>query len=328
MTNRFLVTGAMGCLGAWTLRNLIQQQQPAVAFDLNIDPYRLRLLLSDAEIAAIPIVQGDITDFAAVERAVLEHGITHIIHLAALQVPFCRANPILGAQVNVTGTVNVFEAAARHQEIRRIVYTSSVAVYGPRDLYGPEPVPEDAPLVPATHYGVYKQANEGTARIYAQDNGVNSIGVRPYVIYGLGRDRGVTSSPTKAMLAAALGRDYTITYGGRGHFQWGDDAARTLIALATAPMAGEGTRICNLGGSRVTVPEVIAAIEHAAPEMVGRITFTDTALPFPDELDDAGLRALLPDPPETDLAAGVRATVEAFRALVAQGRIDVENALA
>jgi nucleoside-diphosphate-sugar epimerase len=328
MTNRFLVTGAMGCLGAWTLRNLIQQHQPAVAFDLNIDPYRLRLLLSDAEIAAIPIVQGDITDFAAVERAVLEHGITHIIHLAALQVPFCRANPILGAQVNVTGTVNVFEAAARHQEIRRIVYTSSVAVYGPRDLYGPEPVPEDAPLVPATHYGVYKQANEGTARIYAQDNGVNSIGVRPYVIYGLGRDRGVTSSPTKAMLAAALGRDYTITYGGRGHFQWGDDAARTLIALATVPMAGEGTRICNLGGSRVTVPEVIAAIEHAAPEMVGRITFTDTALPFPDELDDAGLRALLPDPPETDLAAGVRATVEAFRALVAQGRIDVENALA
>jgi nucleoside-diphosphate-sugar epimerase len=328
MTNRFLVTGAMGCLGAWTLRNLIQQQQPAVAFDLNIDPYRLRLLLSDAEIAAIPIVQGDITDFAAVERAVLEHGITHIIHLAALQVPFCRANPILGAQVNVTGTVNVFEAAARHQEIRRIVYTSSVAVYGPRDLYGPEPVPEDAPLVPATHYGVYKQANEGTARIYAQDNGVNSIGVRPYVIYGLGRDRGVTSSPTKAMLAAALGRDYTITYGGRGHFQWGDDAARTLIALATAPMAGEGTRICNLGGSRVTVPEVIAAIEHAAPEMAGRITFTDTALPFLDELDDAGLRALLPDPPETDLAAGVRATVEAFRALVAQGRIDVENALA
>jgi nucleoside-diphosphate-sugar epimerase len=328
MTNRFLVTGAMGCLGAWTLRNLIQQHQPAVAFDLNIDPYRLRLLLSDAEIAAIPIVQGDITDIAAVERAVLEHGITHIIHLAALQVPFCRANPILGAQVNVTGTVNVFEAAARHQEIRRIVYTSSVAVYGPRDLYGPEPVPEDAPLVPATHYGVYKQANEGTARIYAQDNGVNSIGVRPYVIYGLGRDRGVTSSPTKAMLAAALGRDYTITYGGRGHFQWGDDAARTLIALATVPMAGEGTRICNLGGSRVTVPEVIAAIEHAAPEMAGRITFTDTALPFPDELDDAGLRALLPDPPETDLAAGVRATVEAFRALVAQGRIDVENALA
>jgi nucleoside-diphosphate-sugar epimerase len=327
MSNRFLVTGAMGCLGAWTLRNLLQQQAAAVAFDLSTDPYRLRLLLSNAEIAAIPIVQGDITDFAAVERVVLEHGITHIIHLAALQVPFCRANPVLGAQVNVTGTVNVFEAAARHKaQVQRIVYTSSVAVYGPRDLYGPAPVPEDAPLMPATHYGVYKQANEGTARIYAQDNGVTSIGIRPYVIYGLGRDRGVTSSPTKAMLAAALGRDYTITYGGRGHFQWGDDAARTLIALATVP--AEGTRICNLGGSRVTVPQVIAAIEQAAPAMAGRITFTDTALPFPDELDDSGLRALLPDPPETDLAAGVRATVEAFRDLIAQGRIDVKNALA
>src|SRR5689334_18177444 len=173
MGNTFLVTGAMGCLGAWTLANLRKQGQAAVAFDLSTDPYRLRLLMSDEEIAAIPRVKGDIADFAAVERVVLAHGITHILHLAALQVPFCRANPVLGAQVNVTGTVNVFESAARHKEqVERVVYMSSAAVYGPAGLYPPGPVPEDAPLAPATHYGVYKQANEGTARIYAQDNGV------------------------------------------------------------------------------------------------------------------------------------------------------------
>jgi UDP-glucuronate 4-epimerase len=327
MPRTYLVTGAMGCLGAWTIHNLLKMGEQVVAFDLSTDTFRLKLLMPDEQAAGVPVVQGDITDYAAVERVVLDNGITHILHLAALQVPFCKANPVLGAQVNVVGTVNVFEAAARHREqVERIVYTSSAAVYGPRQLYGEGAVAEDAPLAPATHYGVYKQANEGTARIYAQDNGVSSVGVRPYVIYGLGRDRGVTSSPTKAMLAAALGQDFAITYGGRCNFQWGDDAARTMIALATVPV--EGTRVVNLGGSRVSVSEVVQAIEEAAPHMKGRISYPSTSLPFPDELDNAGLRDLLSNAPETPLAEGVRSTVEAFRALVEAGRIDVANALA
>ena len=309
----------------------VDHRQPApgervIGFDLSTDPYRLRLLMSDEDLARVHIVQGDITDFEQVERVVLENGVSHVIHLAALQVPFCRANPVLGAQVNVVGTVNVFEAAARHKEqVARIVYTSSAAVYGPSSLYSSGPVPEDAPLAPATQYGVYKQANEGTARIYAQDSGVSSLGVRPYVIYGLGRDRGVTSSPTKAMLAAVLGRDYAITYGGRCNFQWGDDAARTLIALCDVSM--EGTSTVNLGGSRVSVREVVDAIVAAAPEMEGRITYPETPLPFPDELDSSGLYSLLPHAPEVPLGEGVRSTIDAFRVLVEEGRIDVENAL-
>ena len=326
MTETFLITGAMGCLGAWTIKNLLDQGRKAVAFDLSTDPYRLKLLMSDDQVASVPIVKGDITEFSQVERVIADNGVTHVIHLAALQVPFCRANPVLGAQVNVTGTVNVFEAAARHPDlVKNIVYTSSAAVYGPGNLYPDAPVPEDAPLVPATHYGVYKQANEGTARIYAQDNGVSSIGIRPYVIYGLGRDRGVTSSPTKAMLAAAMGEAYEITYGGRCNFQWGDDAAKTFIACALQPI--EGTRVFNLGGSRVSVAEVVQAIEEAAPEVKGRITYPDTLLPFPSELDST-LKDFLPDAPETPLADGVRSTVEAFRALVRDGRMDVANALA
>lgn len=327
MSNTYLVTGAMGCLGAWTIHNLLGRGERVVAFDLSTDPYRLRLLMSDEDISRVPLVQGDITDYTTVERVMSEHGVTHVIHLAALQVPFCRANPVLGAQVNVVGTVNVFEAAARLKDtVRRVIYTSSAAVYGPANLYPPGPVPEDAPLLPATHYGVYKQANEGTARIYAQDNGVTSIGVRPYVIYGLGRDRGVTSSPTKAMLAAALNRDYAVTYGGRCNFQWGNDAACTLIDLCTVPH--EGTSVVNLGGSRVSVREVVDAIVAAVPQMEGRIALSDTLLPFPEELDDSGLRRLLPDAPVTHLNEAVRSTVDAFRRLVEAGRIDVENAMA
>lgn len=325
--NTYLVTGAMGCLGAWTIHNLVAQGERVLAFDLSTDPFRLKLLMSDDAIESVPVVQGDITSYEAVERVVIENGVTHIVHLAALQVPFCRANPVLGAQVNVVGTVNVFEAAARHPDlVQRVVYTSSAAVYGPAHLYGKGAVPEDAPLAPATHYGVYKQANEGTARIYAQDNNVTSIGVRPYVIYGLGRDRGVTSSPTKAMLSAALGKSFPISYGGSCNFQWADDAAKTLIALCSVPFTG--ARVVNLGGSRVTVREVAEAIEAAAPHLSERIPYADSPLPFPDELDASGLRELLPDAPETPLADGVAATVNAFRDLAARGRIDIENALA
>lgn len=328
MSTTYLVTGAMGCLGAWTVYNLARQGEGVVAFDLSDDAARLRLLMSDEELAGVPVVRGDITDAEAVERVVAERGVTHILHLAALQVPFARANPVRGAQVNVVGTVNVFEAAARHpDQVERVVYTSSSAVYGPPELYPPGAVDEQAPPAPNTHYGVYKYANEGTARIYARDSGVASIGLRPYVIYGLGRDQGQTSSPTKAMLAAALGRPYPITYGGRCNFQWANDVARTVIACAAAPAPPEGTHVYNVGGSNVSVAEVVAAIESVAPEVAGRITFPDAPLPYPQELDAASLRQLLPDVPETPLLEGVRATVEAFRELAARGRIDVERAL-
>ena len=65
--------------------------------------------------ARVTFVAGDITDLDAVERASTRHGITNVIHLAALQVPFCRADPPLGARVNVVGTVNVFEAVKRRR---------------------------------------------------------------------------------------------------------------------------------------------------------------------------------------------------------------------
>lgn len=326
MANTFLVTGSMGCIGAWTIYNLVKQNRRVLGFDLSSDPYRLKLLMNDEEIAHVPLLRGDISDFGQVERVVVDQGITHIIHLAALQVPFCKADPVLGARVNVVGTVNVFEAAARHpDQVRRVVYASSAAVYGPPQLYSSNVVDETAPLFPATHYGVYKQANEGTARIYFQDNGVTSIGLRPYVIYGLGRDRGLTSSPTKALLAAALGREYRITYGSRANLQWADDAARTFIASATVPFQGSG--IFNLGGNKVNMSELVQVLAEVNPETKGRISFTDTPLPFPEELDEHALKTIMPDAPETPLAEGIRSTVQAFRNLVAGGRIDVENAI-
>lgn len=172
---RFLVTGALGCIGAWTLRDLAREGTPVVAFDLASDTRRVRQVTTDEEYVRITFASGDITDLASIERALDEHAITNIIHLAALQVPFCRADPPLGARVNVLGTVNIFEAARRRADrISQVVYTGSIGMFDAADA---DPttrrLENDATAHPLNHYGVYKQANEGTARVYWLENGVS-----------------------------------------------------------------------------------------------------------------------------------------------------------
>src|SRR2546425_12785060 len=127
----------------------------------------------------------------SLDAAVAGQGITHIIHLAALQVPACAADPPLGARVNVVGTLNAFETARRRPDlVKRVVYASSGAVFGPEEFYGGTTRPEGAPLWPGTHYGVFKQANEGNARVYFDSDGISSVGLRPSAVYGAGRHQG------------------------------------------------------------------------------------------------------------------------------------------
>ena len=193
MPDRTLVTGALGCIGAWTIKALLDDGEDPVGFDLGSDDSRLRLILDEEERERVTLVPGDVTDEGALGRALDEHEITHVVHLAALQVPFCRADPVRGAHVNVRGTVVVFEAVkARSDQIPGLAYASTTAVYNASD---PSPAPESGGTAPSTLYGVYKLANEGTARVFWHDDGVASIGIRPYVVYGPGRDQGMTSGP-------------------------------------------------------------------------------------------------------------------------------------
>ena len=162
---RFLVTGACGCIGAWTVHHLLDQGASVVALDQSDNPHRLKLVLTEGELLRLPRAQVDITDLSAVGRTLDSYGITNVIHLAALQVPFCRANPPLGAQVNVVGTVNILEAiASRRARMAPVVYASSIAAYGATDRADDRsPRPDSG--IPATLYGVYKRANEAAADV-------------------------------------------------------------------------------------------------------------------------------------------------------------------
>ena len=116
-----LVTGAHGCIGAWVVRELVERGERVVLLDQGGNPQRLLLLLDAAQVVALDRVEADVTDLNAVEALLDSRSVSHVIHLAALQVPFCRADPVLGARVNVVGTVNVFEAARRADRVEMIV---------------------------------------------------------------------------------------------------------------------------------------------------------------------------------------------------------------
>jgi UDP-glucuronate 4-epimerase len=302
-SERFLVTGALGCIGAWTCALLAEEGVPVVGFDYGTDARRIRLV-TDAE---IPLVQGDIVDGAAFAAVLDEQRITHVIHLAALLLPQIKPDPPYGTAVNVGGTVNVLDAAKTRGI--QIAYASSAAVYSPLDDLG-APVRNDADGHPVTFYGVHKQACEGMARIFWAEEQVPSIGIRPYIVYGPGRDNGLTASPTLAMAAAAAGEDARIAFGGRTQLQYAPDTARVFVAAARA--ATEGARVFHLGGPSTTLAECAAAIEAAAPGVSVEVD-ESTILPFPPEFEGSELDAALGGISWTPLLEGVRATVERLR---------------
>jgi nucleoside-diphosphate-sugar epimerase len=296
MSDSWLVTGALGCLGAWTVVTLAREGARVVALDLGTDHRRLRLIATPEELEPVTFVQGDITEPKTVAHALAEHGTTHVVHLAALQVPFCKADPVLGAQVNVTGTVNVFEAAKQQSLASPIAYASSAAVFD-----------EHGEIDPRTHYGVYKQANEGSARVYWQDDGVASIGLRPFSVYGPGRDQGLTAGPTLAIDAAVQGKPYRIGFGGRTQLHYARDVAQAFVQAARSP--ADGAYVFSLGGPATAIADFVTAVETEIPG--AEITFDEAPLPFPDSLPAPWF-----DSPLTPLDAGIHETAEILRSVI------------
>jgi nucleoside-diphosphate-sugar epimerase len=317
-----LVTGAFGCIGAWVVRGLLAGGERPVVFDLGDDPWRMRMIVADDVASRVTIVRGDVTDREAVSAVVKRHGIRRMIHLAAWQVPLCRQDPPRGAHVNVVGTANVFEAA-RATQVERVVYVSSAAVFGAPSLYPPGPVKDDAPRWPATHYGVYKVANEETARIYWEEHRVPSMGFRPLSVYGPGRDFGVTADPTLAMKAAVLGRRFQIRWGGSTDLIHTEDVARALLAAADSRL--DGARVYNLHGASAAIADVVKLIGRIWPGAAGLLSHVEQPIPFPAAIDDTRYQKELGPAPRTSLEAGVRKTLDEFARLQREGRLDARE---
>src|SRR5437660_8653501 len=257
MAETYFISGAQGCIGSWIVKALAERGDTAVVFDRSEDTRRLDAIMEPDDVERVHFIAGDITDVSAVRSALEGSGARRIIHLAGLQVPTCKADPVAGAFVNVIGTLNVFEST-KAAGVERVVYASSAAVFGAADT--DTPVNETAATEPATHYGVFKRTNEGNARVYFLDHGLNSVGLRPLTVYGVNRDAGLTSDPTKAMKAAVLGVPFRIRFSGATDFQYVADTAAAFIACADR--APEGAHVFNLHGETVEVARIAQLINQ------------------------------------------------------------------
>ncbi|MBB4000183.1 NAD-dependent epimerase/dehydratase family protein [Aureimonas pseudogalii] len=293
---RILVTGGGGFLGGWISKLLIEGGHEVRIFDRGSERRVVREVVGGAA-DDLDWVEGDVMDGAAVTHAA--EGCAAIVHLAALLTPACAADPVRGAEVNLIGTLNVFEAA-KARGIRRIAYASSAAVFGPDDGEHPRPV---------TMYGAFKLAGEGCARAYWHDAGIASVGLRPTVVYGPGREIGLTAGPTLACREAVAGRPYVIGYTGRQDLVFAGDVAAAFAAAATRNL--EGAHAVSLGGSVVDVPDIVAAIEAEVPGAV--IGFEGPAVPMASNIAGAGDATILGLAPRTTLRDGIARTVAHYR---------------
>jgi nucleoside-diphosphate-sugar epimerase len=303
-----LVTGAAGCIGAWTIKLLTDIGAVPVVFDLTDNRQRLELIMDDSQ--SVPWELGDITDFDRLQAVAEKYNVEAIIHLAALQVPFCKADPVGSTKINVIGSTHILELA-RQRGITRLSYASSIAAQamGDNDWL-------------ATLYGAHKVCTEQMSAVYWQDWGVPSVGIRPAIIYGPGRDQGMSSAPTVAMLAAAVGDAYQIPFSGNISYVHVEDAALRFVTAASKSYGG--AYVFDLDGTPADIVQVINLIE--SEQKGAAISYTGNAMPFPADPDNLKLNQFLDIPGCRSMAQGVADTMLVFEQAKHRG-VDLKKLL-
>ena len=248
---KIIIFGGCGFLGSWIVRAFFKKGYSVSVFDLKIQKELLSYFIGE-DINEIKFIQGDITNYDQVQE--VTNNMDHVINLAGLMTPDCSSNPILGAKVNLLGSINVFEALKKNN-IKFLVYASSAGVFGQKDHYYP---------FPETHYGAYKLAVEGVARAYFNESGISSVGIRPYVIYGPGREVGGTAGVTLACKAAKQGDSYTVNFLGKAGFVFVEDVA-DLVEMSIVQMPS-GALTFNINGITADVSYFINLIKKNIPQ--------------------------------------------------------------
>jgi nucleoside-diphosphate-sugar epimerase len=311
-----LVTGGFGCIGAetskWLLRN---SDASVVACSRSVSQQRTERIFQHVDCERLTTVKIDVTDQKALEEVISQHQITRVVHLAALQTPDCNTYRSLGLQINLGGTLNVIEAMkASGRRLERFIFASSIAVYGPRATYPAGRVPMLVEPNPVNLYGAWKLAGEHISRMYCEETGVPTLSLRPGVLYGPGRDAGLTSSPTTAIKYLALGRAYEIPFRSRQDYLFAPDVGAAIGIAVLAPFNGYG--VFTLPSWTLTTDEIVESMRRAAAGMglVGQfqITVGNQNVPFICDLDYEPFVKAFPNVPHTPLDEAVRESLEVF----------------
>ena len=266
-----LVTGGAGYIGSHVVLALREAGYPVVVLD------DLSAGRRAAVPAGVPFVEGDVGDADAVGRAVAERRVGAAVHLAgSVSVPESIRDPLRYWRNNAGASAN-FVSACLARGVRRLVFSSTAAVYGvPRTV----PVSEDAPTVPISPYGRSKLAVERMLRDAASAHDFRYAALRYFNVAGAdpnGRTGqwGGSGHLIKAACEAALGtRDRLVVFG--TDYETADgtcvrdyihvsDLARAHVAALRRLEGGGGSLVLNCGyGRGVSVREAIEAVRAAS----------------------------------------------------------------
>lgn len=322
-----LVTGGTGFIGSHTAKVLVEQGHDVVATDVATDTQRLEKL---GVLDALEFRRLDLTDPVALTRVLRRTGATRIVHLGAVTSLIAVRDPRAAVQVNVVGTNNVLEAARTlDDQVERVAWASTMAVYAPSAKYDHEPVDEDDLVYPSSIYGATKEFCEHQARVYREEFGVSAVGLRPTGVYGpfntpeflgSGGDEPVRHRSPSGRLAglfslAAQERPVALTTsGGAMDFIYVEDVARLFAAAAFAPEADLTRDVYNAAsGESASVEDVAAVIRELLPEADISLTVEGES-PYVSDIDGSAARADLGVDIEYDLRAGIEAYLNAIRA--------------
>ena len=253
-----LITGGTGLIGGHTMRALLQRGEKVIAYDAFPATEHVDDILQD-----ITIVKGDITDLSDLIRVIKEQGVDRIAHLASLLTPDAQKAPMTAYRVILGGTMNVLEAA-RILDIRRIVFASSIAVYG--ETPG-GPFNEDHPKNPTNIYGALKIAAEHIGMNYYRDYSVDFVALRFPLVYGRGGVRGfryveeIVGKCARKLTARIPQSDF------KWELVYGPDAGDAVSRALYASPSQLEHRAFNIGsGELYSFPEVAEIFREIMPE--------------------------------------------------------------
>lgn len=255
-----LVIGGTGFIGSNIVKGLVERGEEVVAFDLVPNLNRLGEIKDKVE-----VVKGDILDVETLFFTIKNYNIDRIIHLAFyIDILGQEEHPLRPLKINCVGFNNVLEVA-RIMGVKRVVWASSVAVYGSPEYYPVQPVNEDAPTNPTTFYGACKVLDEYLGVHYAKKLGVDTIGLRPTVLYGPGRwYRGLSTFTYDLFVNPALGKLAKVDYGDQTvDWIYIKDVAKAFILACYAEESKH--KIFNISGQVATVKEAAECVRKILP---------------------------------------------------------------
>ena len=320
---KVLITGGMGVIGAETTRKFVREGVRPVIYARHRDDS----LLFDV-IDKVDIELGDVTDLPRLLQTIKKHGITHIVHIAGFVGAVSAANPAQSIQVNVTGMVNVLEAA-RAFDIGKIVYTSAKGVYGPIEgEYGHPhyaPMPEDLPKRPKRIYDSAKLMGEHAGIYYAETYGLDVVVLRFATTYGPGKTarHGAMGVTSQIVESPFLGQPFRLPQGGeqKDDFIYNKDTALGIF-LATMT-ARTKSRVFNIGsGVGATINDMADAVRRRIPgadiEIGPGLNFLQLPYPTSGVYDISRARAELGYAPQFDIDRGVGDYIDSLKAMQAR----------